>query len=78
MERIGVSFISVHGRTADQRTQPVNLEAIKMIKDSVSIPVVANGDITSIEEADMVYEKTKVNGSYTVFIFGILIHFMKS
>ena len=32
MEAAGASFITVHGRTREQRGQPVNLEAIRTIK----------------------------------------------
>lgn len=61
-ERAGVSWISVHGRTKDQRAQPVNLEAIQTIKDSVSCPVVANGDVRSLDDANRVADVTGVNG----------------
>ena len=36
MEAAGASFITVHGRTREQRGQPVNLEAIRTIKQVVS------------------------------------------
>ena len=62
VEKSGVSFISVHGRTKSQRSEPVNLEAIKAIKQSVQVPVVANGDIKSIEDVLMVKEATNVDG----------------
>lgn len=58
----GLSFLTVHGRTKDQRSEPVNLEAIKLIKQSVRIPVVANGDVCSIEDAERVQELTGVDG----------------
>ena len=61
-EKAGVSFISVHGRTKEQRNQPVNLEAIKLIKENVSVPVVANGDIKTLEQCEHIYEQTRVNG----------------
>lgn len=62
VEAAGVSFLSVHGRTKEQRKQPVNLEAVKLIKENVGIPVVANGDIKSLEDSKMVQEFTGVNG----------------
>ena len=34
------------------------------IKQSVSVPVVANGDIKSEADVRTVYEKTAVNGNY--------------
>ncbi|XP_025108490.1 tRNA-dihydrouridine(20a/20b) synthase [NAD(P)+]-like isoform X2 [Pomacea canaliculata] len=53
-EKSGASWITVHGRTKEQRCQPVNYEAIRIIKDSVGIPVVANGDIRSKPDIDNV------------------------
>lgn len=61
-EHAGVSFISVHGRTVEQRKQPPNLEAIRIIKDSVHIPVIENGDVKSLEDSVMVQQKTGVDG----------------
>ncbi|XP_062611401.1 tRNA-dihydrouridine(20a/20b) synthase [NAD(P)+]-like [Saccostrea cucullata] len=61
-EHAGVSWISVHGRTKDQRAEPVNKEAIKLIKDSVNIPVIANGDIRSLQDAEEIQGVTKVDG----------------
>ncbi|RUS72918.1 hypothetical protein EGW08_019314 [Elysia chlorotica] len=61
-EKVGASFITVHGRTKDQRTQPVDLQAIQTIKHAVSVPVVANGDIRSLEDTLRVHEETQVDG----------------
>ena len=62
VEKAGVSFISVHGRTRTQRSDPVNLEAIKAIKESVQVPVVANGDIKSLEDVQKVKAATNIDG----------------
>lgn len=52
MEKAGVKLICVHGRTRnDMYSGKVNLDAIKSVKESVSIPVVANGDVVDIESA---------------------------
>lgn len=61
-EKAGASWVTVHGRTKEQRAQPVNLEAIKIIKDSLQCPVIANGDIKSLEDAEKIAEFTGVNG----------------
>nr|ACO12193.1 tRNA-dihydrouridine synthase 4-like [Lepeophtheirus salmonis] len=62
VENSGVDFITVHGRTKDQHSDPVDLEGVKMIKDALSIPVVANGDIKSLDDAYRVREVTGVDG----------------
>lgn len=62
MEAAGVSWISVHGRTKEQRNQPVNLEAAKLIQENVGVPVIANGDIKSMEDAENVQRQTGVKG----------------
>uniref|UniRef100_A0A0B7A037 tRNA-dihydrouridine synthase n=2 Tax=Arion vulgaris TaxID=1028688 RepID=A0A0B7A037_9EUPU len=62
VEKMGVSFITVHGRTRDQRCEPVDMDAVRTVKDSVSIPVVANGDVKSTRDAHHVWETTGVNG----------------
>jgi tRNA-dihydrouridine synthase 4 len=67
-EHAGVSFISVHGRTRQQRCEPVNLDAIRLAKDCVQVPVYANGDCKSLEDALRIAEYTGVDGE-TVFVF---------
>ena len=62
MERAGASFISVHGRTREQRGHPVNLEAIRTIKQSVGVPVVANGDIKSLRDMEETVASTGCDG----------------
>ena len=58
----GVSWITVHGRTPPQRCQPVNVDAIRIIADSVQVPVVANGDVKSVAIADDIRRQTGVTG----------------
>lgn len=59
MEKAGVKMICVHGRTrSDFYSGKVNLDWIKKVKESVSIPVVANGDIVDIESAIHTLEYT--------------------
>lgn len=62
-EKCGADWITVHGRTQKQRSsEPVDYNAIKLIKECVSIPVFANGDIYTIQDADSVVENTNVDG----------------
>lgn len=51
-EREGIQAIAVHGRTrADRFSGVAEYDTIRNIKQSVAIPVVANGDIRSGEDA---------------------------
>ncbi len=63
MEEAGADMIAVHGRTRSQMyTGEVDYQAIKEIKNILSIPVIANGDITTLEKAIKVLEITNVDG----------------
>jgi len=63
VEDSGADFLAVHGRTrAGKFKAAVDYDAIKEIKESVSIPVIANGDIDSYEKAKWVLEHTGADG----------------
>uniref|UniRef100_H2YUF9 tRNA-dihydrouridine synthase n=1 Tax=Ciona savignyi TaxID=51511 RepID=H2YUF9_CIOSA len=62
LEKVGVSYISVHGRTSKERHQPVHYDSIKLIKEALSIPVVANGGVTSLSQLKKVHKLTGANG----------------
>jgi tRNA-dihydrouridine synthase B len=54
-ERCGVSAIAVHGRTrADLFRGDAEYETIREIKAAVRIPVIANGDIRTVQQAQYV------------------------
>lgn len=62
-EQAGIQALAVHGRTrADKYLGNAEYDTIAAIKQSVSIPVVANGDITSPEKARFVLDYTGVDG----------------
>jgi nifR3 family TIM-barrel protein len=58
-EQAGVRMVTVHGRTRCQFYQgKADWRAIARVKAAVSIPVVANGDIGSPDEAALVLEQS--------------------
>lgn len=67
VEKAGADFITVHGRTKNTRSsQPPNYEKIKIIKENVKIPVIANGDCFSLKDAYKIQELTKCDGIMAV------------
>ena len=58
-EQSGVSALTLHGRTrACKFNRQAEYETIKKVKQSVGIPIIANGDIDSAEKAHFVLKKT--------------------
>lgn len=58
-ENFGIQMIAIHGRTRSQKYNgEAEFDTVKNITDMVSIPVVANGDITSPEKAREVLDYT--------------------
>jgi tRNA-dihydrouridine synthase B len=53
IEKAGASALTIHGRTAEQMySGNSDLAAIKAVKNALSIPVIANGDIRDEESAE--------------------------
>jgi nifR3 family TIM-barrel protein len=62
-EESGVSAIFIHGRTMAQLYHSeVNYDAIKVVKDNVSVPVFGSGNIMSPELAKRMLDLTGVDG----------------
>ncbi len=62
-EKAGISAITIHGRTREEfYTGVADWNIIKEVKNSVSIPVIGNGDIKSPEDALKMFETTNVDG----------------
>jgi tRNA-dihydrouridine synthase B len=62
-EESGIKLIAIHGRTrACQYMGQAEYDTIALVKSRVSIPVIANGDITSPEKAKHVLDYTGADG----------------
>ncbi|KAK5125848.1 hypothetical protein LTR85_012124 [Meristemomyces frigidus] len=63
LEQAGVDYITIHGRTRSQRssTSP-DYDAIRMLKQHVSIPIVANGDAYTLSDVQNIAKLTDADG----------------
>lgn len=61
-EQAGISALTIHGRTRSCLFEgEAEYDSIKAVKQAVSIPIIANGDITSAEKAKQVLDYTQAD-----------------
>lgn len=85
-EENGVGAVTVHGRTREQYySGKADWDIIKQVKQSVSIPVIGNGDIFSPVDAKNIFEYTGCDGIMigrgaqgNPWIFKNVIHYLET
>ena len=86
MQEAGADFITIHGRTRSQMySGKADWRKISDLKSAVDIPIFANGDITSIEDAIVCLEQSKADGIAIgrgalgdATLLGRISHFLKT
>lgn len=59
MENAGADALAVHGRTRDQMySGKADWDIITQVKKAVSVPVIGNGDVTTLNDCLAMYEQT--------------------
>lgn len=65
LEAAGASLIAVHGRTREQKGKtapPADWNVIKAVKRAVNVPVIANGNVRCLADADNAILSTETEG----------------
>ena len=63
VEKAGVSAITVHGRYREQMyAGSVDRQAIRAVRDAVDVTLIANGDVRSVRDYEVMLEETQADG----------------
>ena len=63
LEAAGCSYLTVHARYKTERHDPIHVDLLKLVAEcAVNMPVVANGDLFSLQDCKNIVSQTKVKG----------------
>lgn len=85
-EQAGIKALTIHGRTrACMYKGSAEYDTIKAVKQAVSLPIIANGDITSAEKAKAVLDYTGADAVMVgrgaqgnPWLFREIVHFLQT
>ncbi|XP_023953993.2 tRNA-dihydrouridine(20a/20b) synthase [NAD(P)+]-like [Bicyclus anynana] len=63
LEKCGIDFMTVHGRTPVQKSgEVIDVDTLKEICDKATIPIIANGGIKTMQDADSLHDVLQCSG----------------
>ncbi|MCK5919094.1 MAG: tRNA dihydrouridine synthase DusB, partial [Cocleimonas sp.] len=85
-EQSGISALAIHGRSREEGFMgQAEYETIRSVKKHISIPIFANGDISSIHDAEYILNYTRADGLLLgrvtrgrPWIFAEINHYLKT
>lgn len=62
LEKAGASFLTIHARTPEMRNEPIDLDNLKLVRESVKLPLIANGDVKNLHSAEKLFMESNCEG----------------